>query len=120
MIGGGALTTMVKHSRIDDARAAAHVVQQALRRFQRELADVDERTTIVAELGSFETFADYFFDGLIADWIVQSKIERSLAQSTDMRDRVRLAVRALRRRLEANQRQIDEITRQRQQLIERA
>jgi|GEM_PF-3558734 len=29
-------------------------------------------------IGSFETFADYFFDGLISDWIVQSGINESL------------------------------------------
>ncbi|MBU5292539.1 hypothetical protein KQH90_00645 [Anaerosalibacter bizertensis] len=31
-------------------------------------------------IGSFETFADYFFDGLIADWMVQSKINDSLTR----------------------------------------
>ncbi|MFT5872480.1 MAG: hypothetical protein ACI8WT_001411 [Clostridium sp.] len=29
-------------------------------------------------ISSFETFADYFFDGLISDWVVQSKICESL------------------------------------------
>mgnify|MGYP001559106142 CR=1 FL=1 len=29
-------------------------------------------------IGSFETFADYFFDGLISDWVVQSGIHELL------------------------------------------
>ena len=29
-------------------------------------------------MDSFTSFADYFFDNLIKDWIVQSKINRSL------------------------------------------
>jgi len=32
------------------------------------------------EIGDFLTFADYFFDGLIADWLVQSKIQDAKAQ----------------------------------------
>ncbi|MSS43131.1 hypothetical protein FYJ27_05205 [Anaerosalibacter bizertensis] len=31
-------------------------------------------------IGSFETFADYFFDEFIADWMVQSKINDSLTR----------------------------------------
>jgi hypothetical protein len=34
------IITAAKHSKIDDAQASAHRVQQLLRRFQRELADV--------------------------------------------------------------------------------
>ena len=29
--------------------------------------------------GSFAAFADFFFDGLFADWFVQSKINESLS-----------------------------------------
>lgn len=35
-------------------------------------------TDIDINISSFDTFADYFFDGLIFDWIVQSKINDSL------------------------------------------
>lgn len=85
MLGGGLLATAVKHSRIDDARQAVYEVQEALRRFQRELADVEQPGKfIVEDIGKFETFADYFFDGLISDWVVQARIDRSLdnARST--------------------------------------
>ena len=32
------------------------------------------------ETGDFLTFADYFFDGLVADWLVQSKINDARRQ----------------------------------------
>ena len=35
-------------------------------------------TDIDINISSFDTFADYFFDGFIFDWIVQSKINDSL------------------------------------------
>ena len=79
MLGGGLLATAAKHSHMDEARDAAYHIQNLLLRFRRELADVQGLSgTLVEEVGSFETFADYFFDGLIVDWVVQSKIDRSL------------------------------------------
>ena len=84
LFGGGAISTMVKHSKLDDARSAAHRAQNDLRRFQAELHDAGTRLAVSIRIDGFSTFADYFFDGLIADWMVQSKINsaRSACQST--------------------------------------
>lgn len=80
MLGGGALTTFFKHSKIDDARYEMERAKRALQSFRKELADVDQRLHLSLEIGDFLTFADYFFDGLIADWLVQSKIQDAKAQ----------------------------------------
>lgn len=55
-------------------------VQVWLRRFKRELADITikELPEMSVQIDSFSKFADYFFDNLIFDWVVQSKINRSL------------------------------------------
>jgi hypothetical protein len=96
MLGGGLLTTAVKHSRIDDARAEAYQVQELLRRFRRELADIDAPTRdFLTDIDGFETFADFFLDGLIFDWIVQSKIDRSLQNTRQMIDKVHTLLREL-------------------------
>lgn len=89
LLGGRMIATAIKHSRIDEARMSVHRVQQLLRRFQEELAEVEREPDIAIEIGSFATFADYFFDGLIADWVVQSRIESSLENVVRMEDRVR-------------------------------
>ena len=78
IVGGGLLATAAKHSHIDEAKEYAHHTKIALIRFQNELSDVDLTMNIDINIGSFETFADYFFDGLISDWIVQSRINESL------------------------------------------
>jgi DNA repair exonuclease SbcCD ATPase subunit len=79
LLGGDLLATALKHDRIDDARQAVVAVQDELRRFQRELADVEQSAQfIVEDISNFETFADYFFDGLMIDWVVQSRVDRSL------------------------------------------
>lgn len=80
MLGGGALTTFFKHSKMDDARHEMERAKRALQGFRKELADVDQRLHLSLEIGDFLTFADYFFDGLIADWLVQSKIQDAKAQ----------------------------------------
>lgn len=80
MLGGGALTTFFKHSKMDDARYEMERAKRALQSFRKELADVDQRLHLSLEIGGFLTFADYFFDGLIADWLVQSKIQDAKAQ----------------------------------------
>ncbi len=80
LLGGGMISTAMKHSRIDEARSSIHAAQNSLRRFQAELEDVQRDVIIEIDIGSILTFADYFFDGLISDWMVQSRIKNSLDQ----------------------------------------
>ena len=74
MLGGGMLATMAKHGHLDDAQAGIGWAQQCLSRFRTELADVQHMEIPQVYIGEFATFADYFFDGLFADWFVQSRI----------------------------------------------
>ena len=92
LIGGGIVATAVKHKKIDAARAQMHSVQALLGRFQRELADVVVHGPIGGDITSFETTADYLFDGLVVDWIVQSKINRSLENVIRVQERARAIV----------------------------
>jgi len=80
MLGGGLLSTAVKHSRIDRARQGINNVQRQMHEFKRELADVRNQVELRIDISEFESFADYIFDGLIADWIVQSKINDALSR----------------------------------------
>ncbi|MDF3000334.1 MAG: hypothetical protein K0Q48_453 [Bacillota bacterium] len=78
MLGGGLISTMAKHSHLDEAQTSVEYLQKLLSRFRTELADV----SLDANLGTMNTdgfirFADYFFDGLIADWTVLSQIHAS-------------------------------------------
>ncbi len=80
MIGGGLITTMLKHRKISDAQDEIDEAKRALRIFVKELDDVDEATGLNVELGSGLQFADIFFDGVLADWIAQNKIDRAKQQ----------------------------------------
>ncbi len=100
--GGGMLTTMAKHERLDQARWAADQVQRLLRSFRTELADVSlDMEGPSVEIGEFATFADYFFDGLFADLAVQDQIHAS----QDSVYRTRAGVERVMAKLEAQERE---------------
>jgi DNA repair exonuclease SbcCD ATPase subunit len=120
VLGGGLLATAVKHSRIDEARQQIHVVQQQLGRFRRELADVAAGGVAEPDIDAFATFADYVFDGLIVDWVVQSRIQNSLQQVLETRARVQGVVDDLHRRLRDTQARASQIEADRRDLIARA
>lgn len=84
MIGGGMLSTAIKHSHIDEAKSHSYEVKEYMKRFQRELKDVDRELNLDVSIGSFATFADYFFDGFFVDWYVQSSIREALNNAVSL------------------------------------
>lgn len=80
MIGGGFISTMVKHSKMDEAERNIEMARNAIQNFSKEMKDIGHVTDTYIDVGSFLRFADYFFDGLIADWMVQSKIDQAREQ----------------------------------------
>ena len=95
MFGGGLLSTMAKHEHLDDAQAGIGYAQNCLSRFRTELADVQHMEIPQVYIGEFATFADYFFDGLFADWYVQSRINDAQAGVSEVHMRVLSALRQL-------------------------
>ena len=118
MLGGGMLADLAKHSKIDDARDQVHLAQELLRRFQRELADIQSAESFLIDISSFDTFVDFFLDSLIVDWIVQSKIHNSLERTTQVRQRVKAILQGLGTRLAENRGQLDNLIEQRKLLVE--
>ncbi len=122
LVGGGLIVTAVKHSKIDKAKAAIHEVQSRMGRFQRELADLRTRpdSPLSVEISSFEKFADYLIDGLIFDWIVQSKIRKSLDAALETKGKMEAILRDLRRGLEGRLADRESALKERRDLIEKA
>ena len=80
MFGGGFFTTMLKHSRIDQAKRNMEQAKYDLRNFSRELNDVNMVCNLNIDTGDFLSFADYFFDGFVVDWVVQDRINNAQRQ----------------------------------------
>ncbi len=80
MFGGGFFTTMIKHSKIDQAKENMEQAKYDLRNFSIELRDVNMACDLNFDIGDFLTFADYFFDGFFVDWMVQDRISTAKRQ----------------------------------------
>ncbi|MEW8977904.1 MAG: hypothetical protein AB2385_05815 [Symbiobacterium sp.] len=118
MFGGGLISTMVKHSRIDDARAELAQVRHALDVFRRELADVGGGVDLpVVDLDGFTRFADYFWDSFFVDWMIQGRIAEALRSAQNARSQVLHLLDWLAAQDGAIRFELDDIQRRREQLI---
>lgn len=88
LLGGGFVTDLIKHSKMGDASRYMEDAKRDLQVFQRELRDVDVPTDLRMEIGGFLSFADFFFDGIVADYLVQSRIAEARRQVEDAISRV--------------------------------
>lgn len=96
LLGGGLISDMAKHSHLDTAQQRIYALQSSLSQLRRELTDVHIDTEMNIQVDGFLRFADYFFDGLFADFAVRERINNAQAQV----DRVANSVRTVQSRLE--------------------
>jgi len=92
LFGGGLIADLAKHSKLDDTKNEVERAQTLLRKFNTELADVRINSDIYIETDGFAKFADIFFDGLISDWFMQSKIRNSYENVSSVRNQVEGAI----------------------------
>lgn len=95
ILGGGLLTSVVKHSRLGDANRALADARAAIRRFSRELADVRELAGLNANVSSWNAFFDIACDNWLADLLVQREISDAADRVDDAIGKVKEAVRRL-------------------------
>lgn len=88
LLGGGLLADLAKHDHLDDAQRQVETLQVQLRRFRTELADVEIRADMQVKIEGFLKFADFFFDGLFADWAVLDRIHDAQGQVRQTRDQI--------------------------------
>lgn len=99
MLGGGLFSTVIKRSKMDEAQNLMESAKMDLNRFQKELNDVNTSLDLRMEISSFLSFADFFFDGFIADYLVQSKISDAKVQVSDAIYKVEQVLVELKRRM---------------------
>lgn len=92
LFGGGLISGLAKHSHLDDAQVQIEELQMLLRRFHTELGDVDIHSDIQVQVEGFLRFADFFFDGLFADWAVLNHIHDSQEKMGQIRQQVQMVL----------------------------
>ena len=120
MIGGGMITTYIKHSKIDKAKSQIITVQNKLHRLQRELKDLKIDSNLEMNVGGLATFADYFFDGLIVDWIVQKGISKAKSTTEGLQLQVEGIWRAVKGQHSEVNRRTDELITSKRLLIKKS
>lgn len=86
---------MAKHSKMDRAKQNMEQARYDLRNFSRELNDVNIACHLDIETGDFLSFADWFFDGFVVDWMVQDRINQASRQVAEAIRRVEGILRQL-------------------------
>lgn len=97
LLGGGFLTGIMKHSRLDEASSYLEAAQNDLRCFQKELKDVQIDLDLRKETGGFLMFADFFMDNVLVDYLMQSRIAEARNQVAEAIDQVEYVLAELRK-----------------------
>lgn len=95
IFGGNGFTGFIKHMKIDRARKILDTARRDLWEFRNELEYLPE---VNINIDGFLTFADFFFDGLLADVFVQTKINDCIRQLDDAIYKTENALKTLRLR----------------------
>lgn len=90
--GGGMISTHKKHGYVDDAKRFIQSANHQLRNFREELGDLQRSINIHIDISDTLKMADYWFDGLITDWVVQGRIQNSQEQTLRALHQVRTVV----------------------------
>ena len=80
IVGGGFISSLIKHSKMDEAQEYLQEARCDLSRFESELQDLDRFENINLETQDFLGIADLLFDGLLADALMQSRINEARSQ----------------------------------------
>ena len=108
------------NNNIDDAREYVEQAQRMLGKFKKEISDITMVTGTEIAAGTFENFADLFFDNLIFDWVVQSGISKSLDTVKNTKNQLDKAMSKLYEEKVTEEFMVRQIEEQINQIIEKA
>lgn len=117
LLGGGFLVDLAKHDRLDEAQQNVEQLQVQLQRFNKELSDVTIRSYIQVSIDGMLKFADFFFDGLLADATVLERIRQAIDQVEQTREDILSILRQLQDEMEEVRRKRDRVRKELDSLV---
>ncbi len=88
MLGGGFIVDLIKHSKLNSASNTMTEVSMLLQQLQQTLGGIQIPVDYRMNIGGFATFADFFFDGVLADTYMTSKIFSSIEQVRTLKEKL--------------------------------
>ncbi|MGB4659406.1 MAG: hypothetical protein WBI07_09505, partial [Mobilitalea sp.] len=98
----------------------AEEAQRMLGRLKREISDINMMTGAEIAVGTFDNFADSFFEGLIFDWVIQSVIGKTLDSVKNIKNQTDKAMSKLYEEKITEEFMINQIEEQVNRIIENA
>ena len=80
IFGGNTISGLMKHMKVNNASRCVDDARRDLATFRDELGDIRDVENLNIDIDGFLAFADFFFDGFVADIFVQSKIRKGQQQ----------------------------------------
>ncbi|KKC46674.1 hypothetical protein VE23_05330 [Paenibacillus sp. D9] len=117
MLGGGMISTHIKHRRMDEAQEALGAARSAARRLESELKDLGREEAYRIPVGSGARLGDYLLDGFLMDWFVQSKIAASRESTRELLGETRALYRSLDGDRTRQESELSALQRKRERLI---
>lgn len=117
LVGGGLIADVAKHNKLNAAQQSVQTLQTRLRRFKSELADVTIHADVQVNVEGFLSFADYFFDGLIVDWMVRDKINHSQSSLENTHSQIKSVMNKLNDMIEKVREEKESVNRKIDQLV---
>lgn len=102
LIGGETISTLIKHSYLDEAEELVRTLQKELRQFKTELADTEIIADIQVDMDEFLLFADIFFDSLFTDIAALGHIQQCKEKTQEVKDQIEILLKKLQVMQETN------------------
>lgn len=99
ILGGGIISSALKHQRMNDANRAMQKAQNALQNFSTELADVRIYENVDISFDGITQFIDIFCDNFLVDIMVQSRISETKSEVRKARRSIEQVIDRLRQML---------------------
>lgn len=115
---GGAMSSHMKHGAIDRAKNLSYQAKHKLVRFKKELSDLGvDAFNLDINIEEFGKFTDIFFDNLISDWIIQKKIQNSLRNIINIKQKVGQIKDSIAQESQVVTQKIDQLSKERDDIL---
>ncbi|MBP3886128.1 MAG: hypothetical protein J6F30_00525 [Cellulosilyticum sp.] len=95
LFGGGFLSSIMKHSRIDEAQNKMEYATRQIERFNKEIGEVQSFKGIQISFDGVIKGMDYFLDNFIVDFMVQQQVNKRKEQVIELKREIQSAVNQL-------------------------
>ena len=121
ILGGDFLSSIAKHSKIEDATEILHKVSYLIESFNKELKDVYVNTEVLdVNISSFTKTFDIFFDNIFSDISVQNEINGGIERVVNLKAKINNVMNNLEERKRLNERNLKNLKKEYYTFIENA